>query len=591
MRKQLEQKYEKLFDTYGFERPINAKNINETIRHSLRDFLEKHKNVAIYCNGGHTKMLMSDFIFELKNIKYIVDNYTGQTIKGGFHLIKDEEIEEEGIDAVIISSYKFKDGIADNLKKKHSTIQFLDIYAQLAENGIILHSDYYYSNHPYHHYHTINSIQRKIEHLDDREELEKEYVSLITKYIQIKDFRSAIIYTDKLSKTSGQKTYRGLLTDLETLYEEEKKAAAQIGETNVLLFCMDGLRRQDLNEMPKLTKIFEEKGYLFDNAYSFSTSTYESLIPAYSEDTDLRTEYYKKEFVAEKDCRFLTEAKRQGRSIYFYTDGFHLIEGEGVYYSGTFQSVTEKWWDFILDATEHEHGLYYLHETYESHFTFSNPYTKEKLISEGTAMLFDYLPQKGGKLRTNYEQQHLDALNYLDDVVSPFMDQLKCRTLIYADHGNLVLKEDCTLKEVKDTNLTCAEEWIRIPYIICSPEMKAGRSDRLISIMTLNEIVISMLNKKAYEVLEHNFIKLARSELYNPDFRYLYKMMGKEKYLLPFEAFIFANGYKIVIYSDGVAELYLSATDERITDQEQTEKLIEAVHEYITVCPLEKLVH
>ena len=63
MRKQLEQKYEKLFDTYGFERPINAKNINETIRHSLRDFLEKHKNVAIYCNGGHTKMLMSDFIF------------------------------------------------------------------------------------------------------------------------------------------------------------------------------------------------------------------------------------------------------------------------------------------------------------------------------------------------------------------------------------------------------------------------------------------------------------------------------------------------------------------------------------------------
>ena len=109
--------------------------------------------------------------------------------------------------------------------------------------------------------------------------------------------------------------------------------------------------------------------------------------------------------------------------------------------------------------------------------------------------------------------------------------------------------------------------------------------------MTLNEIVISMLNKKAYEVLEHNFIKLARSELYNPDFRYLYKMMGKEKYLLPFEAFIFANGYKIVIYSDGVAELYLSATDERITDQEQTEKLIEAVHEYITVCPLEKLVH
>lgn len=589
--KMLQQMYEKLLDNYNFAKPINAKSVNEIIRESLHNFLKTYKNVAIYCNGGHTRMLMSDFIFELKNVKYIVDNYSGQSVQGGFHLIKDEDLEEEGIDAVIISSYKFKDEIAKSLKKRHSAIQFLDIYARLAEKGIVLHSDYYYSNHPYHHYHTINSIQRKIENLVKKEELEKEYVSLLTKYIHIKDFRSAIIYAEQLYNIKCDETYRRLLEDLKTIYEDEKKAVAKIGETNVLLFCMDGLRQQDLIEMPKLAEIFKEKGFIFDNAYSFSTSTFESLIPAYSENTDLRTEYYKNEFVEEKDCRFLTEAKKQGRDIYFYTDGFHIIEGEGIHYSSTFQSVTEKWWDFILDAAGKEHGLYYLHETYESHFTFSNPYTKEKLISEGTAMLFDYLPQKGGTLRTNYEQQHLDALNYLDDVVSPFMDKLKCRTLIYADHGNLVLNNGCKLEDVKDTGLTCAEEWIRIPYIICSPEMKAGRCDQLISIMTLNEVVISMLNKKAYEIPEHNFIKLARSELYNPDFRYLYEMMGKENYLLAFEAFIFASGYKLVIYSDGMVELFLTATDEKITNLEQTEQLLETIQEHITVCPLEKIVY
>lgn len=591
MREVLEQKYEKLFDTYHFQRPLDAKKINSVIVSSLREFVKNNNKIAIYCNGGHTRMLMADFMFELKKVKHIVDNYSA--VPGndsGFHLIKDEEIEREGIDAVIISSFKHKDNIIEGLRKNHPTVHYLNIYDKFAENGIDIQSDYYYHNHPYQHYHSINTLQRKIEALVETEELEKAYFELITHYIHIKDFRSAIAVTKKIYSLTGNEIYSALVSDLEDIYAEEINAAASIAERNVLLFCLDGLRRRDMTEnyMTKLINILKKTGVVFENAYSFSTSTFESLVPTYSENGDLRTGYYNKNSVEEADCRFIQEAKRQKRQIHFYTDMEHYIEGKDIQYIGVFQTVTEKIWNFILDAVDEDNGLYYIHELYESHFSFSNPYTKEKLISEGTALLFDYLPQKGGKLRTDYEQQHLDAIRYLDDVVSPLIEPMKCHMLIYADHGNLILKNECSLEDVRETQLACGEEWVQIAYAVRSPEMEPGTSKKLISLMSLNEIVISMLLEKKYIVSENMYIKCARSEIYNPDFHYLYKKLGKEKCLQAFEAFIFTTGYKLLIYSGGEMELFTLPSEEKIVDDELCHTLLEQVKDQITVCAADK---
>ncbi len=585
MKEIIEQKYENLFDKYHFARPIDAFQVTHVIKNSLQEFMKLDKKTAIYCNGGHTKMLMADFMFELKNIKFIIDNYSEIYDVNGFYMIRDDEIEKNGIEAVIISSFKFRNSIIDNLKKNHPSILFLDIYDKLAENGIVLKTDYYYQNHPYQHYRTINSIQRKIREEKDECELIKSFWLLITQYIHIKDFLSAIVYAKELYKITSNLREAELISELENLYNEEISAVGQISEKNVLMFCLDGLRHQDFSNeyMPKMTEVFEKKGFIFDNAYSFSTSTFESLLPAYSENDDLRTGYYNKNFVEENDCRFLQEAIRQKRKICFYTDMNHFVKGENVHYSGTFQTVTEKLWNFILDAVDEENGLYYIHELYESHFTFSNPYTEEKLISEGTAMLFDFLPQKGGKLRTDYAQQHLDAIRYLDDVLAPFFQEIRCRVVLYSDHGNMILKKECELKEVPETKLICDEEWIRIVCAICSPEINFGRTRKLFSIMSLNDIIISLLKQEIYREPENDYIKVVRSELYNPNFQSLYKMLKKDTYLLAFEAFIFKEGYKLVVFSDGTVELYRVMNDKRICDNKLIDHMLEKVKKHITV--------
>lgn len=588
MREILENQYEKLFNTYQFARPIESQNINSIIRDSLQSFMRQCRKPAIYCNGGHTRMLMADFMCELKNVKYIVDNYMKEHDNCGFRLITDEELEENEIDAVIISSFKFKDDIVERLTKNHPHIKFLNIYDEFAEKGIDLQSDYYYHNHPYHHYHTINTIQRKIDESFDTAELENLYRELITKYLHIKDFRTAIIWAKKLYKIVNIKIYRQLILDLENLYSNEMQAASKIADGNVLMMCIDGLRKQDMHPryMPKLSDGLCKHAYVFDNAYSFSTSTYESLIPVYSENGDLRTRYYENNFIPKDACRFIKKAEEQNRAIYFYTDMDEFVASEEIRRSGAFQTATEKIWNFLLDALEEGNGLFYIHILYESHFSFSNPYTKNSLISEGTALLFDFLPQKGRKIRTDYVRQHMDSLHYLDDVLTPFLSRLCCRMLLYADHGNLILRRDCKLSEIEEAKLTCAEEWTRIPLVIKSPEMGRGVSYHLMTLMSLNDMVDCLLEKKAYIEPQNEFVKIARSDLYNPNFRYLYKEMKKEKCLQAFEAFVFEEGWKLVIYKDGTKVLFRVVDDEQISNEVLIETLFTKIRDYITVCDI-----
>ena len=211
MRDLLEFKYEELFEKYNINKPLKSENINTIIKSALKKFISENSKVAIYCNGGHTRMLMSDFMFELKNVKYIVDNYSGGQNRGGFVLIRDEDLEKEHIDAVIISSFKHKDKIIEEMNDRHPQINILNIYSELNANGIDIQTDYYYHNHPYQHYHSINTLQRKISETTGKAELNKLYVELVTHYIHIKDFYNAIKVIKKAIELFNKEKYKNLL--------------------------------------------------------------------------------------------------------------------------------------------------------------------------------------------------------------------------------------------------------------------------------------------------------------------------------------------------------------------------------------------
>lgn len=588
MKNNLRETYEKFMNEYGFKELMDYGCINKIIKESIQRFLQECENPAIYCNGVHTRMLMSDFIFELKKVKYIVDNYSEIQNDGGFYIIRDEELEEKAIDGVIISTYIHRNKILQSLAERHSRIKYLDFYEELEKNGIYLNGNYYSADGMHGRYRTINILQRKLrEGNDDTEQL---YENILNEYLQIKDFHTAILVAEKYhEKFPGDRTLN-ILQGLKEIYELEKEAIASISDKNVLMLCIDGLRRDDFTRkfMPKLTADLAEDSYIFQNAYAVSTSTFESLCPAYSGNDDLRTRYYENNAVLEKDCSFVMEAKNEGRNIYFYTNADQYIVSDWIHYRTKPQTIMEKFWCFLMDAIEEENGLFYIHAA-ESHFTFSNPYTMDVLLAEGMAMIYDFLPVKGGKLRADYKKQHADAVRYLDDVMAPLLGCMLCRMVLYADHGNMLLDKECKLEDVPKANLTCGEELIRIPYIIKSPEMGKGVDDTLISLKSIGDIVVSLLRRQPYRQKKAPFIKILRSQIYNPDMKKVYEMRGEKQSLKAFEAFIFPEGLKLMIYEDGTVELWTTEIEDIFNDPAKKIELLEKIKTYITVVPTERL--
>ena len=149
MKELLEKKYKALCKQCCLDCPIAGAKLNLILKKMICRFVEQCDRPAIWCCGKHTKMLMSDFMFELKKVRYIIDNGIAGGENSGFEIIEESKIADAQIDGVIISSRIYKDEIVDRMKANYSGIKYLDIYEELEKEGIHLDRDYYDREHPY----------------------------------------------------------------------------------------------------------------------------------------------------------------------------------------------------------------------------------------------------------------------------------------------------------------------------------------------------------------------------------------------------------------------------------------------------------
>ena len=136
--KTLFEKYGELLKLLNIEEMVSTKKTNEIIKESLGSFCRKHKNPAIWCYGEHTRMMMADFIYEMKNVKIIIDIAKRESEDNGFQIIIPDQIKDYEIDGIIISTYVYKEEIKERIRSSYKGIDYLDIYDQLASSGIQL---------------------------------------------------------------------------------------------------------------------------------------------------------------------------------------------------------------------------------------------------------------------------------------------------------------------------------------------------------------------------------------------------------------------------------------------------------------------
>ena len=196
-------------------------------------------------------------------------------------------------------------------------------------------------------------------------------------------------------------------------------------------------------------------------------------------------------------------------------------------------------------------------------------------------MFFDFLPQNGGACKTDYVEQHDKAIRYLDDSFVPFLLQMKCRNVIFADHGGILLNKTNKLTDLNLLSFTYHPDLTKIPLIVRSPEMKKKENKNIISLMELPEIIECLLNKRAYFPQNKQFVKIQRSTIYNPDFHYLYSKIDCSQALNAFEAFVFEDGFILAIYENGYSELLKDY--KVITDSVLKKELEKIVSSHVTV--------
>ena len=112
--------------------------------------------------------------------------------------------------------------------------------------------------------------------------------------------------------------------------------------------------------------------------------------------------------------------------------------------------------------------------------------------------------------------------------------------------------------------------------------MKPCENKELQSLADINKIVISLLNNTLLELKKKQYVKVQRSSIYNPDMIRIYQMLGYQRGLNAFEMFIFENGYRCVVYSDGYSEVY-DDNDIMIKDEKLKQQLFNRIKTEITV--------
>lgn len=582
--------YDNLIKKYNMQTEQNIDGINYMIKQMLGEFCRQCERPALWCNGMHTRSLMSDFMFEMKNVKYIVDKFQKPSENSGFYIISPENVEANAIDGIIISTFRWRSEVLEEVRRFCPDIKCLDLYGALAEKGFPLTGEYYAQGSPYTYYHKVNRLLRRLLQPCGPDEQEKIYRELIEGFISKKDFRTAAVYAEKIYALTGKEMYQELIQDIDRIYRLELQMAGEISSNNVLMCCIDGLRRKDvLDKMPAFKEYIDKNALFYENAYSVSTSTFESLIPAFSQYKHKNLVCYDESSIKEEDCPFICKAKEQGRSIHFYTDAVPYIDTDCVDLIKSTQTVTEKMWDFIVDACDEENGLFYVHILYESHFAFPNPYTLDELITFGSVIILEYTDKNGGKLRCDYRKQHDDSIRYIDDVLTPILERLKCRMVIFSDHGNLLPEKEKKLEEWGETEYTFHEDRIQIPLIIKSPENGIGLEKGIASLAEINEILLALMEKRKYGRPDVEYVKLVRSPVYNQALKNLYQKMGQATGLEAYEMFEFSDGYKMGIFANGEVRLYFAANEKKIEDTDLKLCYYNKIKEQIAVCSLEQI--
>lgn len=277
----LNQQLDDLMNQYGLVH--TGEEHFDIVLRKIQDILEKackNKVVAIRGCGVHTQELLKIMKFPCR----IAAFYNSASVNEGkyewegksYPILPSKQLTNTSADAVIISSFRHRKTIKEELENLCPKIPVIDIYAELYKEGINLQEAFYYNTQQG--YHNVLLWLSKYRAASNEQDTEQCLQNLIFYSLKIRDFVNTFSYLECYINKGYQysKPYSEFRDALKDFLKWIWKELQDRKERDIIIFWNDQVGYEDLEKFPCIAQA-AENGISFSNAFTPVPFTYASF--------------------------------------------------------------------------------------------------------------------------------------------------------------------------------------------------------------------------------------------------------------------------------------------------------------------------
>ncbi len=518
------------------------------------------KRVALWGAGyknsltSHASVLLTKYATCLQGVVCLIDSckeLQGQLFMG-HPIIAPEQLSEEQIDIVIISSRSSAESIRESLRRFGPDCECLDLYQELRSRGIDIPYNFYEERSFYSELYECRIAYEEAPEKDKAERLWK----LIASYLHIHDFYYAFHYIDEYVKKGYASA--GRLVEFQRRMQElldELAGKNALRTQDITLHYIDALRAADVfdgeGKPYRVLDSYLKEAAVFTNCHSTAPTTYESMYSLTTGQSSYKENVYEDRFIFQpEEFEVMRLAMEKGYAVNLYTSSEWRIirEHKDVNYVNQIH-MTDKLFTLACDmAAGGGPAFNYLYYPWELHFPLLCGYHRKKPVAKGfkdvgVVDMSDFI-----------EDQFADCLSYVNLEFEYFKRLIPDGgyTVIFSDHSQIVYDPErcvpfyCYYNQV--------ERATHCVLAIKGPGILHREYDGLVSLIDFNRIVADFVWNQIYEVAHKDVIQYQYYSTHNKVFRDIAQEKGFTDYIDGIRCFL-SDRYLYTITKTGKEEV------------------------------------
>lgn len=411
------------------------------------------KRVALWGAGrkntenSHAAVILKKYTTYIQGMCCLIDSLPelwGDEFMG-YPIIAPEDIQKHNVDIVIIASKVQADSIVKDLQKYAPGCEYIDIYGELKNRGMVIYHKFYEESNIYT---TLYQLRKDYERETETDIKAEKLKKVISAYLSIQDFYYAGLYAKEYidKRYSAYEQVKEFFKKLGDM-EQEIQTVNNKKTEDIVIFFVDSLRAMDVFHKGEdgkwqadMLKDYIEDAVVFTNAKSTGVTTYESMISVVKQKYPYEQNVYENNILADFDeFSLLPLAKKQGYDIRFYiSEGYQIIHDHPEVHFEKQVYLPSKLWKLTTDmACSEQKTFNFIYVPYELHFPLICGYHEQEpkvsgFVDVGVKDTKDYVPR-----------QLEECKSYVDRIFSYYRPYFSNDILfsLFADHSQVVYDE------------------------------------------------------------------------------------------------------------------------------------------------------